>query len=162
MGYEYSLPNMNRPRSIHKHDPHPSKQWGMCDNCDWNPQVTGEFPSQMASNADTIFIWWRHDGRRRLEPGQLRFFHGNSNSFEISFCSYPTCRGMVAIKFRTWHDSYTVVACTKPWSDMITYSGVHRIWIAMEKALVKWIPDHQLPWYFSRSLGLFQLQCQKG
>ena len=31
MGYEYSLPNLNRPRVIHKHNPHPSKQWGVCD-----------------------------------------------------------------------------------------------------------------------------------
>ena len=31
MGYEYWLPNMNRPRAIHKHDRTPSKQWGVCD-----------------------------------------------------------------------------------------------------------------------------------
>ena len=31
MGYEYSLSNLNRPRAIHKHNPHPSKQWGVCD-----------------------------------------------------------------------------------------------------------------------------------
>ena len=28
MGYEYSLPNMNRPRAIHKHDPHPLETMG--------------------------------------------------------------------------------------------------------------------------------------
>ena len=32
MGYEYSLQTFNRPRAIHKHNPHPSKQWGVCDN----------------------------------------------------------------------------------------------------------------------------------
>ena len=25
-----------------------------------NPTVTGRFPSQMASNAENISIWWRH------------------------------------------------------------------------------------------------------
>ena len=28
MGYEYSLQNMNRPRAIHKHDPHPLETMG--------------------------------------------------------------------------------------------------------------------------------------
>ena len=26
--------------------------------------MTGEFSAQMASNAETIFIWWRHHGVR--------------------------------------------------------------------------------------------------
>ena len=28
--------------------------------CAWNSPVTGEFPAQMASNADNVSIWWRH------------------------------------------------------------------------------------------------------
>ena len=32
MGYEYSSQNMNRPRAIHKHDPHPLETRGVCDN----------------------------------------------------------------------------------------------------------------------------------
>ena len=28
--------------------------------CVGNSPGTGEFPSQMASNADNVFIWWRH------------------------------------------------------------------------------------------------------
>ena len=28
--------------------------------CEGNPPVTGEFPSQRASNADNVSIWWRH------------------------------------------------------------------------------------------------------
>ena len=28
--------------------------------CDGNSPVTGEFPSQMASNAENVSIWWRH------------------------------------------------------------------------------------------------------
>ena len=28
--------------------------------CEGNSQVTGEFPSQRASNAENVSIWWRH------------------------------------------------------------------------------------------------------
>ena len=28
--------------------------------CAGNSPVTGEFPAQMASNAENVFIWWRH------------------------------------------------------------------------------------------------------
>ena len=30
--------------------------------CAWNSLVTGEFPAQRASNAENVFIWWRHHG----------------------------------------------------------------------------------------------------
>ena len=30
--------------------------------CAGNSPVTGEFPAQMASNAENVSIWWRHDG----------------------------------------------------------------------------------------------------
>ena len=28
--------------------------------CEGNSPVTGEFPAQKASNAESVFIWWRH------------------------------------------------------------------------------------------------------
>ena len=31
--------------------------------CAGNSPVTGEFPAQKASNAENVFIWWRHHGR---------------------------------------------------------------------------------------------------
>ena len=30
--------------------------------CEGNSPVTGEFPAQMASNAQDVSIWWRHHG----------------------------------------------------------------------------------------------------
>ena len=30
--------------------------------CAGNSRVTGEFPAQMASNAENVSIWWRHHG----------------------------------------------------------------------------------------------------
>ena len=32
--------------------------------CAGNSSVTGEFPAQMASNAESVSIWWRHHGLR--------------------------------------------------------------------------------------------------
>ena len=36
-----------------------------CDTglCEGNSPVTGEFPSQKASNAENVSIWWRHHGK---------------------------------------------------------------------------------------------------
>ena len=28
--------------------------------CEGNSPLTGEFPAQMASNAENVSIWWRH------------------------------------------------------------------------------------------------------
>ena len=33
---------------------------GVTDLWEGNSPVTGEFPEQRASNAETVFIWWRH------------------------------------------------------------------------------------------------------
>ena len=32
--------------------------------CAGNSPVTGEFPAQMASNAENVSIWWRHHAKR--------------------------------------------------------------------------------------------------
>ena len=39
--------------------------------CVGNSPVTGEFPAQMASNAENISIWWRHHETARviIDPG---------------------------------------------------------------------------------------------
>ena len=76
----------------------------------------------------------------------LTIFHHNSNVMEISFCSYPTTNKVIATKFGTWHDGWAVMACAKFCCDMITSNWIrakwnfHRIWIVMEKSLVKWVP----------------------
>ena len=65
---------------------------------------------------------------------------------EISFCSHPNNNIVIATIFGTWHDSWAVVACAKFCRDMITSNWIkakwnfHRIWIVMEKSLVKWVP----------------------
>ena len=39
--------------------------------CAWNSPVTGEFPAQMASNAENVSIWWRHHVQSRYCNGFL-------------------------------------------------------------------------------------------
>ena len=34
------------------------------DLCEGNSPVAGEFPAQMASNAENVSIWWRHQGKK--------------------------------------------------------------------------------------------------
>ena len=68
---------------------------------------------------------------------------------EISFCSHPNNNIVIATIFGTWHDSWAVVVCAKFCRDMITSNWIkakwnfHRIWIVMEKSLVKWVPDQR-------------------
>ena len=39
--------------------------------CAGNSPVTGEFPAQRASNAENVFIWWRHHDATRTEVNTL-------------------------------------------------------------------------------------------
>ena len=76
---------------------------------------------------------------------------------EISFCSHPNTKKVIATIFGTWHDSWAVVACAKFCRDIIISNWIrakwnfHRIWIVMEKSLVKWVPGSKLE---SCGLGL--------
>ena len=90
--------------------------------------------------------------KSRCEPSQRPFqkwfFHPNSNSMELLFCSHLSCRRVIAMKFCTWHDSCAVVACVKFCSNIKYYNGVtwkpifHWIWITMEKSFIKWALAH--------------------
>ena len=42
--------------------------------CVGNSPVTGEFPAQMASNAVTVSIWWRHHGLRISTPSVFKMY----------------------------------------------------------------------------------------
>ena len=45
--------------------------------CAGNSPVTGEFPAQMASNAENISIWWRYHGGFTLIPAWIsNYIHG--------------------------------------------------------------------------------------
>ena len=87
-----------------------------------------------------------------------QFFHLNSNSMAITFCSHPNCNKVSAMKFCTWHDSCAVVPCAKFYSHMIPYNRVtlkheilHQIWITIEKSFGKWAPGCVI--HFQKSVG---------
>ena len=51
--------------------------------CERNSPVTGEFPSQRASNAENVYIWWRQHAYTALAAGILpavRAVHGGWNN----------------------------------------------------------------------------------
>ena len=52
----------------------------LCVNglCEGNLPVTGEFPAQRASNAENVFIWWRHHETSSSEPGDLNTIWRNN------------------------------------------------------------------------------------
>ena len=56
------------------------------DLCDGNSPVTGEFPSQRASNAENVSIWWRHHGST-LNPVTIN---------KLSICRKYTDKGFTA------------------------------------------------------------------
>ena len=76
--FTYSYPNMltnpalrwrhNGRDSVLNHQPQPFIQTQINENikalchCAGNSPATGEFPAQMASNAENVSIWWRHHG----------------------------------------------------------------------------------------------------
>ena len=78
------------------------------------------------------------------------FLHRNSNSIEASSCCNFIAGHQNATKNCAWHDSTAVVPCTNFCSDHLIRIEVrvkqnfHRIWIAMEKPLVKRGPDRTL------------------
>ena len=83
---------------------------------------------------------------------------------EISFCSHPSTNKVIATKFGTWYDSWAVVACAKFCCDMINCNWIrakwifHRIWIVMEKSLVKWVPGFKISNWIHLSVG--QVDCK--
>ena len=92
-------------------------------------------------------------------PVSLTIFARNSNSMETSPCCNSCAGHQITTIFCTCHDSNAVVPCTKFCSDHCIRIEVkrnfHRIWIAMEKPLVKRGPglDIQLhPYTGSRSV----------
>ena len=40
--------------------------------CERNSPVSGEFPAQRASNAENVFIWWRHMFPRKAQQSANR------------------------------------------------------------------------------------------
>ena len=62
--------------------------------CAGNSPVTGEFPAQMASNAENVSIWWRHHGMCVcFQPKKLRTMYYEHSS------QYIEMHGRTRLKF---------------------------------------------------------------
>ena len=78
-----------------------------------------------------------------MGPVSLTVFARNSNSMETSPCHISVAGHQIATNICTCHDSTAVVPCTKFCSDhwirieVRVERNFHRVWIAMEKPLVK-------------------------
>ena len=61
--------------------------------CEGNPLVTRVFPSQRASNADNVSIWWRHRENFGIFPGSVQKMSLLINQFLLAgyrlFLIYP-------------------------------------------------------------------------
>ena len=56
--------------------------------CVENSPVTGEFPAQRSSNAENVFIWWRHHGMRDITYPTPGTGHAISKGVVESACFY--------------------------------------------------------------------------
>ena len=73
-----------------------SRHWTLCDNS----PGTGEFPAQMANNAENISIWWRHHeicGPFHIcqtwsaRPGYTSFQNQKERHTHGETCLFKTC-----------------------------------------------------------------------
>ena len=73
----------------------------------------------------------------------LMIFHHNSNLMEILFCSQWKLIQVITAKFRTWNDSYSVMASAKICSNMIArnQTTAKKIKLQAWKLLIKWTLD---------------------
>ena len=95
--------------------------------CEGNSPVTGEFPAQRASDAENVFIWWRHHvrltGKNTLKICITGSLLGSSTGDGI-----PLTKGQYAETISmTWH-----------------HPDVHRMWITkVLKSLKSWRPTRK-------------------
>ena len=70
--------------------------------CAWNSPGTGEFPAQMASNAENVSIWWRHHGKTYQKTSDIPTSWATPYKKHVS----PFCH------------------CVCWWSSTVRYSGI--------------------------------------
>ena len=69
--------------------------------CAGNSPVTGEFPAQMARNAENVSIWWRHHGQQaQWWPSMHRSAHTREH-IRVSWRLGSMCWGMPIIETGT-------------------------------------------------------------
>ena len=94
----------NEPDDVSNHQPHDcllnrlfghrsknTSKLRVTGLCAGNSPETGEFPAQMASNAENVSIWWRHHGAWMYQPQWTTSLHWNPRnvSHDANFIMEP-------------------------------------------------------------------------
>ena len=120
-GYRYPLQWRHNGRdSVSSHQPHhcllnrlfrrKSKKTSkdhVTGLCAGNSPVTGEFPAQMASNAENVSIWWRHHTNGCLNP-RCRGTHW-SRGIELGYHRVCWCPGSLCRQASIWWIYHSLV-----------------------------------------------------
>ena len=84
-----------------------------------NPPVTGEFPSQRASNAENVSIWWRHNKTYEIEDTHIPictksfiYCHITETKMPCCYCTDPGAGST----FRQ-HNAISVSAICLRWTE---------------------------------------------
>ena len=76
--------------------------------CSGNSPGTGEFPAQMASNAENVSIWWRHHVSRTTPVGCRPL-----DLFTPKLFNSVTCTCMLPITWFRWHYRHSRIIMIK-------------------------------------------------
>ena len=93
--------------------------------CAGNSPGTGEFPAQMASNAENVSIWWRHHAKPSPKPmiyqltEQIKLQSNLDQNVDIFFCSNKML--VVLTYFFRRFNGYILLQCR-------TVVKQHHIW----------------------------------
>ena len=82
--------------------------------CEGNPPVTRGIPTQRASNAVNVCIWWRHHVKMRInkDPKRTRLLGSNPEIFRCHVqCIIDMWTAIMAISTLTHHESHNTL-CT--------------------------------------------------
>ena len=115
--------------SVSNHQPHDCLHSRLFRRRSKKASMTGEFPAQMASNADNVSIWWRH-GRLTLNVTGKICGHSTTVEFNKMFTNRGTYRRTVALY---WNNMETHRQRLHPWSTHLhnnfCYKGIQWAWL---------------------------------
>ena len=66
--------------------------------CEGNPPVTGGFPSQRASNAENVSIWWRHHGMH-CGTSMVSYLHDKTSLLFLIWFTWDVAHTITRIDF---------------------------------------------------------------
>ena len=128
--------------------------------CEGNSQWTGEFPAQMASNAENVSIWWRHNSKWLQ-------VHFRKITIKTMVMAYP-----VMVTLIGWHrlgrsDDYMNTVYWQLTETELRIRFKHKgqiiahyntLWTTHVEHMM---PVHQNPWYWLCSISKFLSDMRK-